>query len=108
MGVSAFATSVGFFAAFSILRSVVLADPNEWRPAWAGIGAVVLILGLIGGLLVRPHSLETETTRRDTEVMTEVSFTLGEALRSPAFWTFSLATSFYGLVVAGTSLFNES
>jgi hypothetical protein len=27
---------------------------------------------------------------------------------SPAFWAFALATSFYGLVVAGTSLFNES
>jgi cyanate permease len=38
----------------------------------------------------------------------EPSRTLGEALRSPAFWAFALGTSFYGLVAAGTSLFNES
>jgi MFS family permease len=33
--------------------------------------------------------------------------TLGDALRSPTFWVFALATSFYGMVAAGTSLFNE-
>jgi MFS family permease len=34
--------------------------------------------------------------------------TLNEALRSPAFWVFALATSVYGLVVSGIGLFNES
>ena len=34
--------------------------------------------------------------------------TLGEALRSPAFWVFALASSVYGLVASGIGLLNES
>src|SRR5207248_1932927 len=30
------------------------------------------------------------------------------ALRTPAFWVFTLATSLYGLIAAGLSLFNQS
>src|SRR5262249_2967330 len=33
---------------------------------------------------------------------------LGGALRSPAFWAFALATSLYGMVASGISLFYES
>jgi rhodanese-related sulfurtransferase len=33
---------------------------------------------------------------------------LGEALRSPAFWVFALASSVYGLVASGIGLLNES
>ena len=35
-------------------------------------------------------------------------FSLPEALATPAFWLFGLATSLYGLVSSGASLFNES
>jgi hypothetical protein len=34
--------------------------------------------------------------------------TFGEALRRPAFWAFGVATSLYGPVASGISLFNES
>src|SRR5438445_13257315 len=34
--------------------------------------------------------------------------TLRQALGSPAFWLFGLATSLYGLISSGLSLFNES
>jgi MFS family permease len=34
--------------------------------------------------------------------------TLGEALRTPAFWVFALASAVYGLVASGIALFNES
>ena len=37
-----------------------------------------------------------------------VQATLGEALRSPAFWVFALASSVYGLVASGIGLLNES
>ena len=33
---------------------------------------------------------------------------MGEALRSPAFWVFALASSVYGLVASGIGLLNES
>ena len=36
------------------------------------------------------------------------SATLAEALRSPAFWVFGLASSMYGLVASGIGLFNEA
>jgi hypothetical protein len=34
--------------------------------------------------------------------------TFGEALRSPAFWVFGLASAMYGLIASGIGLFNES
>jgi MFS family permease len=107
MGAYAFATSAGFLAAFAALGGYVKAHPDEWRAPWAAIGAGVLVLGAVGGLLVRDRLLAADPSRH-VEDPTERSFTLGQALRSPAFCTFTLATSFYGLVVAGTSLYNES
>jgi MFS family permease len=108
MGVYAFATSAGFLGAFFILGRIVKQHPDEWRQSWAGIGFAVLLLGLAGAGLVRNRYLGADPAKAGVDDRTEGSFTLGQALRSPAFWTFSLATSFYGMVVAGTSLFNES
>ena len=34
--------------------------------------------------------------------------TLGDALRSPAFWVFAVSSAIYGLVASGIALFNES
>jgi hypothetical protein len=108
MGVFAFLTSAGFLAAFVILGGIVKAHPHEWRGPWAGIGFSVLGLGVAGGLLIRNRLLEAEPGMPETIHSGEASLTLGKALRSPCFWMFSLTISFYGLVVAGTSLFNES
>lgn len=104
MGVYSCLTSVGFIAAFGVLREVVKANPSEWRTPWTGIGIGVLVAAGAFLLLVRNRVLGARTEA----VITEPSRTLGQALRSPAFWAFAIGTSFYGLVVAGTSLFNES
>ena len=37
-----------------------------------------------------------------------VQATLGDALRSPAFWVFAVASAMYGLVASGIGLLNES
>jgi MFS family permease len=108
MGVYAFCTSAGFLGAFMVLGEVVKRHPDEWREPWAGIGVAVLALGLAGGALVRDRYLDTGGPHPTANGPAETSFTLGQALLTPGFWTFTLATSFYGLVVAGTSLFNES
>jgi MFS family permease len=108
MGVFAFCTTAGFLGAFIVLGDVVKKFPNEWREPWAGIGIGVLVLGLIGGLLVKNRVLAQAKPTENSDTTDESSATFGQALRTPAFWTFTLATSFYGLVVAGTSLFNES
>ncbi len=103
MGVFAVATALGFMTAFA-----VLGRPSEWRPSWAGIGVAVLILGPVGALLVRNRYLDADPARDHPDAAAETSCTLGQALRSPTFWTFTLSTSFLGMVLAGTSLFGES
>jgi MFS family permease len=103
MGVYSLLTTVGFVGAFGVLRGVVTADPNDWRTPWAGIGVGVLGAAVLSLLLVRDRVAGVKEA-----VAAEPSRTLGEALRSPAFWAFALGTSFYGLVASGTSLFNES
>jgi hypothetical protein len=107
MGVYAFATTAGFLGAFIILGEVVKAYPQEWRAPWLGIGLAVLVLGAAGGALVRDQALDADPAAAHAHGG-EGSYTLGQALRSPTFWTFSIVTSYYGMVVAGTSLFNES
>lgn len=103
MGVYSCLTSIGFMAVMGVLREVVKANPSDWRVQWGGIGVGVLVVGFTFLLLVRNRVLTTAT-----EVAGEPSRTLGQALRSPAFWAFALGTSFYGMVAAGTTLFNES
>ncbi len=120
MGVYSVLVSVGFLGAVSILGKVVKQYPNEWRPAWAAIGASVIGAGILAAVLVRNRFLDanrigarsvsegTSTLVNASGSDVESSRTLGQALRSLAFWTFAVAVSFYGMVAAGTSLFNES
>ena len=105
--------SIGFMIAFPIVGTVVGA--SGWRTAWTGIGGTIL-LGLVplGWWLVRatPEAcglvLDGE---RQVEGQAEVAvtgYTLWQALRTPAFWVFALASSVYGLIASGIALFNES
>ncbi len=63
MGVYSVLVSVGFLQAFWILGEVVKQHPNEWRSAWAGIGAVVIVAGLLAAVLVRHRSLGVRISR---------------------------------------------
>jgi MFS family permease len=108
MGLYAVLVSAGFLGAFVVLGEVVEAHPNEWRAPWAGIGIAVLVAGLLAGALVRPRLLAADAGRDEGADAAERSLTLRQALASPAFWTFAVAVSFFGMVSAGTSLFNES
>ena len=47
-------------------------------------------------------------TQDEATLASGAQATLGEALRSPAFWVFALASSVYGLVASGIGLLNES
>jgi MFS family permease len=75
----------------------------------------ILLLGMapVGWLLARnsPEScgLMMDNERPSAAMNDEThDFTLSAALHSPAFWVFALASSAYGLIAAGISLFNES
>jgi MFS family permease len=106
MGVYAFATSAGFMAAYQAIRSAERAWAVDWRSLWAGIGVAVAVLGTVGALLVRP-AVERAGGKDRSDELREPSLSLGRALRSPAFWTFSLAISLFGLISSGVTLYNE-
>ncbi len=112
MGLYALLLSIGFMAAFPIVGSLVLNQGR--RSAWSMIGWCLLPgLVVIAAWLARRNpeecglALENEP---DSPVKEEIaaSFTWGEALRTPAFWVFALASSVYNLVASGIGLFNES
>jgi len=102
--------SIGFMMAFPIVGSAVVSF--GWRNAWSGIGwYLVLPLVPIALLLVRraPEGGGVEmqrTTSEDAEAGPD--FTWLEALWTPAFWIFAIASSLYNLIASGIGLFNES
>jgi MFS family permease len=111
VGIYSFLVAVGFAAAFSLIKYVDDSWRPGWRELWSAIGWVVLASGPVAWILIRPLRLrETTPGHGDAlpEASSDMSVTFGEALRSPAFWVFGIATSLYGLIAAGISLFNES
>lgn len=116
MGIYSVALSMGFMIAFPVVGKIV--ETEGWRTAWAVIGWCLLPgLALVGWWLARrgPEecglALENESpasAEADAKTETAASLTLGEALRTPAFWVFALASSTYNLVASGVGLFNES
>ncbi len=111
MGIFSVALSLGFMTAFPIIGAIVVSE--GWRTAWATIGWCLLPgLALIAWWLARSGpeecGLAWENTATPAAAEPTVSMTWGEALRTPAFWVFALASSTYNLVASGVGLFNES
>lgn len=110
MGIYSVTLSIGFMAAFPIVGEVVKRE--GWRTAWAGIGWCLLPgLALLGWWLARRSPEECGLAQEGTpaEAAAETTgFSLGQALRTPAFWVFAVASSIYNLVASGIGLFNES
>lgn len=117
MAVYTIVLSVGFMLAFPIVGAMVIR--YGWRTAWTAIG-LTLLLGLapLGWLFVRrsPEAcgLSPDGERTPDEVSaariveTMAGHTLSQALSTPAFWVFGLASAVYGLIASGIALFNES
>jgi len=118
MAVYALVMSVGFMLAFPLVGAVV--QSAGWRTAWASIG-VALLAGLAPlawwldrsspervGLSVDGAAASGLAAESSEELTDESNATLGDALRSPAFWVFAAASSVYGLVASGIGLLNES
>jgi MFS family permease len=91
----------GVNSAFSI-------DGISWRTIWMAIGVVLVVLSTTAVFLParwqdalptdKPSSLHAEARE---------GYTLREALATPAFYTFSLTISLWGMIYAGVALFNE-
>jgi len=110
MGVYSILVGVGFIAAFPSVGQAVLR--YGWRGTWAGIGWVLLlVLTPLAWFLVRDQP-EDQGLSLDGDGATQqprfADFTLLDAVRTPAFWVFSLSSSIFGLVYSGIALFNES
>jgi MFS family permease len=115
MGVYSLLMGFGFAGAF---RGVgwLLSHPlvSGWRPVWDGMGWFLLVGLTLLGLLVRPtpeqYGLVVDGVPAPAGLPAEKpsGFTLGQALRTPAFWVFALAASFYSLASSGISLFNQA
>jgi MFS family permease len=113
MAIYAVVMSIGFMAAFPVVGAVV--TRSGWRAAWAGIGwGLVLVLAPLALALVRrsPESVGLRVERAGdgpaADVPAAEGRTLGEALRTPAFWVMATASALYGLIASGIGLFNES
>ncbi len=116
MGVYSIGLSVGFMAAFPIVGAIVAT--HGWRTAWFGIGCCLVPgLALLGWLLLRRGPAESgfafarehEAPSSDAATLAVGSgYSWSQALRTPAFWVFALASSVYNLVASGIGLFNES
>ena len=117
MAIYALVMSIGFMVAFPIVGATV--QSAGWRIAWASIGLALLVVlapvawwldrsspETIGANLDGDPSPALEGSAAATPVARQ--WTLGETLRSPAFWVFALASSVYGLVASGIGLLNES
>jgi len=108
IGLYSFLVAVGFMAAFMAVKGA-FEGGGDWRSVWRSIGWVLLAAGAVSPFLVPPTASGTSMPRAAPADAAPVrGATLREALSTPAFWVFGLATSFYGLVAAGLSLFNQS
>jgi MFS family permease len=132
MAIYSVALSIGFMIAFPVVGSIV--QSRGWRAAWFAVGAAILV-GLVplAMLLARrnPESIgiaaddaadgtaaaagsefripsSGSNAEPGTGTLGPTGYTLGEALRTPAFWTFAIGSALYGLVASGIGLFNES
>src|SRR5689334_9767432 len=111
MAIYTVALSIGFMLAFPLIGAIVLA--NGWRTAWWIVG-LALLFGLtpLALLLVRrsPESCGIDPDGEPAPLVNKLTtdYTLGEALATPSFWVFGIASAVYGLIASGIALFNES
>ena len=108
MGVYAVLTVIGFIIAFPGVQWA--AERFGWRAVWQGIG-IVLLIGVAPVTMIwlrdTPESMGVEPDAPIAALSdastSESAMTLVEAFRTPAFWTFAMASALYNLIASGTS-----
>jgi len=109
MGVYAFVIALGYMLAFAGLKQASEGWHADWRTLWAGLGIGVLVLAALAFVFVREPGEalgKADGVQSSADVATSLEF--WQAMRTPAFWIFGLATSLYGLIAAGVFLFCQS
>ncbi len=81
----------------------------EWRSVWAMVGITLVFLALTAWCLPTRAitSMPEQSNDCETRQCPVHGFTLWQALQTPAFWLFSVTISVWGMIYAGTALFNQ-
>jgi MFS family permease len=108
MGAYSFLVAVFFMLVFGVFKAFEEQTKADWRASWGLLGVGVLIFGLGAPFLVMRKRHGETAVAASVPTETDASSTLKQALGTWSFWVFALATSYYGMVVAGTSLFHEA
>jgi MFS family permease len=112
MGVYSVLLSLFFVAAFGIVGYYV--RERGWRVAWFQIAATLIFVITPLVLLFLREQRKTKTVDREEpgslpEPARQLdSFSLPQAMRTPAFWIFGGGTALFNLVSSGLGLFNEA
>lgn len=112
IGVYSFLLSVFFIIAFIVVGGSVTA--RGWRVAWSQIAlALTFVIAPLTLVFLRVNPKPAAVGEGALAPFSEVgnpsaSFTLFQALRTPAFWIFGLSTALFALVSSGLGLFNEA
>lgn len=113
MAVYSILISLGFIVGFTLVGYEAI--HAGWRPVWSALAIATTALAILGLFLVRrsPESIGIEVDGGPAPVVSdtdrpETGFTLGGALRTPAFWAFALSGAVFALVSTGLMLFNEA
>ena len=104
MGAYAVLLSMLFALAFALVGGSV--RTAGWRTAWAQIAVGLVVFAAPAVLFLREPPRAADPASAAAGALTGA--TLAEALRTPAFWVFGLATSLFGLVSSGLGLFNQA
>jgi MFS family permease len=105
MAIYSIVMSVGFMIAFPTVGWIV--QTWGWRTAWLLIG-VALIGFLAPASFLVPARAPTAVSTRGGGTGEADGYAWTDAVRTSAFWLFSLGAALYGLVASGIGLFNES
>jgi MFS family permease len=106
MAIYSIVMSVGFMMAFPIVGTLVQA--RGWRTAWFSVGFALLFALAPASLLLGRRASSVREVHDVHNVHPAHDLNWQAALRTPAFWCFSIGAALYGLVASGIGLFNES
>lgn len=83
----------------------------DWRLVWGIVGGSLILIASVAWLLpsraIFNASRSASLPSWDANAKLEQSYSLKQALCTPAFWLFSITISIWGMIYAGTALFNQ-
>jgi len=116
MGLYSILLGIGFMIAFPGVQAAV--EHMGWRHVWFVMGWVmILIVAPLSAIILRstPESIGQVVDGNASPAQHDrpqdspiVGATLAEALATPVFWAFGIASSAFGLISSGILLFNEA